>query len=159
MEADRLLVVLAGAVQRLGRKPSLVITGLEEGFIGSRVRHVAMLRWRIPGKLNAERAGDGRGNFVLQGKDVSHDAVVALGEQMGAVVRRDELGTDAYAVAGAAHAALKDGADTERRSYRANVLFLAAKGECRGTGDHLESGDLCEKVDDLLGQAVPVSYT
>src|SRR5690606_38764429 len=63
--------------------------------------------------LRGNRAGDARGDLVLQLEDVARRAFEPLRPKVSARARADQLARDAYAVAGLAHAAFQQIADTE----------------------------------------------
>jgi hypothetical protein len=60
----------------------------------------------------------------------------------------------AYAASGSADAAFENVRDAECFRDPTDVLFLAAEGERGRARGNLEAGDMCQEVDDLLGQSV-----
>lgn len=64
---------------------------------------------------------DGVRNFILDGEDVGQVAIEALRPDVGAVGGGDQLGRDAHAGAGFAHAAFEQELDAE---FLADVLHF-----------------------------------
>ena len=91
---------------------------------------VAFRQLKLAGKL----ADDGFGDLVLDREDVFEFAVVALGPQVVAARRLDQLAGDAHPRAGLAHAALKDIADAELGADVLHLHRLALVGEHRICG-------------------------
>ncbi len=73
---------------------------------------------------------------------------------MGAVSGVDQLCCYANAVPGAPHAAFEDSQHSQRLSDLGDVLLLASEREGGSAGNHLESRNLGEQVQDLFGQSV-----
>ncbi len=94
------------------------------------------------------------GDFVLDGENVGQVAIEALRPDVGAVAAGDQLGRDAYAWTGFAHAAFEQELDAE---FLADVLHLhraTLVGERGVARDDGEARDLREISDDVLGDAV-----
>src|ERR1700742_2456657 len=88
-------------------------------------------------------ADDIFGDAVLEGKDVGEGAIVALGPELRATGRVEQLRRDAEAVAHAPYAALKRVPDAEFGRRRAGVATSVAqrKGRAaRGDGEAFEAG-------------------
>ncbi len=103
-------------------------------------------RAALAAELHLERSGDGLRNLVLNREDVGQFAVIAFGPKMTAVGRGDQLRGDADASAGAPHAAFENVGHAQRIGDAANVLLLALEGERRSARDHLETRDLCQRI-------------
>src|SRR5262249_36447613 len=93
-------------------------------------------------------------DLVLNGKDVLQGAVVALGPDMVAARRVDELRGDAHAVAGFADAAFEHVAHAEIAADFAHVERLALVAERRIAGDDEQPMRLGQRRDDVLSNAV-----
>src|SRR5580693_3567732 len=86
--------------------------------------------WPLPpGEMNLELIGDGGGDFVLDGKDVGHLAVVALGPEMVSIRGLDELGRYADAVSGLADAPFQNVFDAQLAGDLRNFHILALEEE------------------------------
>jgi len=92
--------------------------------------------------------------FILDSENIVHLAVVAFGPEMGFVGDSDELGGDANAISGAAHAAFENGAHFEPVANAAQVALLSAKGKSGRTRDYSKLWNLGEGVQNLFGQAI-----
>jgi hypothetical protein len=109
--------------------------------------------------LRGEQAGlDGpghaAGDLVLHGKDVAELPIVALGPVMGTGQRIDQLGRDAQALAGPAHAAFEHIAHAQLARDPLHVDDLALVGECRVAGDDEQPADAGEPGDQVLGDSI-----
>jgi len=94
-----------------------------------------------------EGGHDGTGDLVLYNEDVDQLPVVGLGPEVIALVGLDELGGDAHAVAGPAHASLQDVADAELTGDVAGIRVAPLEREGRGARRDLESGHLRQQVE------------
>ncbi len=73
---------------------------------------------------------------------------------MCAVRGGNQLRGDAKPVSGSPYAALQHRCDPQRLGNPADVGVLALERERRRPGNHLQSGNLRQRVDDLFGQPV-----
>ena len=143
------LDVLAGLAPRVAFAAQVEVVGLQvfRGLVGQGLQF-------LRGKRHAQGLGDLAGHFVLYFENVLHLAVEALRPERKIGARVHELGADAQAGAGAAQGAGEDIRRAElladlRRSHR-----LVAEGQNRGTRKGVQSADLGELGDDVLGDAV-----
>src|SRR5437763_17220487 len=92
-----------------------------------------VLTLRVPNlscdNARRDRAGNASGDLVLDGKDVSQFAVVAIRPQMMASRCLDELCGDANAIAGASHTAFEHVAHAELAPDFADVNRRTLVGE------------------------------
>jgi hypothetical protein len=79
---------------------------------------------------------------------------VAIGPELEAIADVHELHGDADAIAGAPHTALKHGRDAQFLGDAAQVLAAIAKRERRRAGSDTKPRQLCQRVEDLFGDAV-----
>src|SRR5208282_59783 len=93
-------------------------------------------------------------DLVLQGENIVDRAVIALGPDMPAGVRFDQLASDADAGCRLAHAAFEHIAHPELASDLANVWRLALVSEARISRDHEQPFDARQAGDDVLNHAV-----
>ena len=112
---------------------------ISRGNFGFGLRTFRLLVCR---EIDRERCHDLLGNAVLEGKHVSHGAVVAIGPKVPAGGRVDQLGIDAHLVAHAPHAALQHVAHAQFFGYLAHLHLLALVAEGRIAGDDEQAGDL-----------------
>jgi hypothetical protein len=85
--------------------------------------------WALPfGEMDLELIGDGGGDFILDGEDVGHLAVVTLGPEMVSIRGLDELGRHADAVTGLADAPFQNMLDAELAGDLRNFHILALEG-------------------------------
>ena len=101
-----------------------------------------------------ERRHDLERDLVLDGEDVGELAVVAVGPEMPAGRRVDQLGGDAHPLAGAPHAALEHMADAQLPADHPEIDRLALVGEARVAGDDQQARHLAQIGDDVLADAV-----
>ena len=94
------------------------------------------------------------GDLVLDREDVVEVAVEAFSPQVAAVLAVDQLGVDAHAIAGLAHASLQDRAHAEVLAHLRDVGRLALVGEGGVAGDDEQARNLGQIGDDVLGDAV-----
>src|SRR5690606_29243611 len=85
--------------------------------------------------LRGNRAGDARGDLVLQLENVVQPSFETLRPKVSARARANQLARDAYAVAGPAHAAFQQIADTELLPNLRRVHEPALVREARVAGD------------------------
>ena len=69
-------------------------------------------------QFGLDRAGDAGRDLVLQIEDIVERAVEAVGPEMTAAARVNQLPGDAYPVAGLPHRAFEDVADAQYRATR-----------------------------------------
>lgn len=105
-------------------------------------------------ELRLDALDDPLGDLVLEGEEVVHVAVVALGPELLAEVRIHEPCRHAHPGAVAPDAAFEDVASPERTPDPAHVHVAVAVGEGRAAGDHREATPVGERRDHLLGEAV-----
>src|SRR6516165_12786513 len=67
---------------------------------------------------------------------------------------RYQLYRDAHTVVSSAHTALENGAHLELFSDNAQVDMFTLEGESRASRDNVQSLNLSQRVDDLLGDSV-----
>ena len=123
----------------------------------SKQRFVGWKHWRVRRRADegdAKGSRDGTRDVILNGKDIGHLPVVALGPEMTAVGRGDELCRHAEPTAGPANAALEYRAHTEGLCNPTDIVVLPLECERGGACDHLQSGEPRQRVDDLFGQTV-----
>ena len=101
-----------------------------------------------------DRADDAQGDLVLQFEDVVERAIIALGPDMRAARRRDQLRGDPHAVAGLAQAAFEDIAHAELAADLLQVDGPALVSEGRVAGDDMEPLKPRQAGDDVLDDAV-----
>ena len=89
-------------------------------------------------QFGLDGADDGLRHLVLKREDVGELAVVVLGPNMVAGRRVDQLGGDANAISGLAHAALQHVAHAEVAGDLGHVHGLALVCEGRIARDHEE---------------------
>ena len=99
-------------------------------------------------------AGDARRHLVLKLEDIFERAVEAVGPEMRAGRRVDQLRGDAHPTAGLAHRAFEHIAHAELAPDLLHIDRLALVGEARIAGDDEEPADARERGDDLLDHAV-----
>ena len=87
-------------------------------------------------KHELEGFGDALGNFVLNGEDVFHLAVVTLGPDGAGGGGFDETSGDAQTVAGATKAAFENVGGVEFATHFGRGDWLVAVGHDGGTGEH-----------------------
>ena len=92
-------------------------------------------------QLRRDRADDACRHLVLQLEDVLERAVEAIGPEMCAGRRVDELAGDAHPVAGLAHAAFEHVAHAELAADLLHVDGAALVGEARIARDHEQPAD------------------
>lgn len=80
-------------------------------------------------QLDFQRLDDLLGDFVLDGENVAHFAIEALGPKMAAAFRLDQLRVDPQPISRAPHASLEDRAHAELARRDADVDRLALVGE------------------------------
>ena len=102
----------------------------------------------------AQRIPDGARDLVLHGEDVAHVAVVALRPELMSLRGVDELRRDAQARARLAYAAVEHEARAELLADAAHVQVAALECQRRRTRHHPKTGELGERVADLVGQPV-----
>ena len=107
-----------------------------------------------PVNVTFKRSGDRARDLVLHVEDVLQLAVVALGPELEAVARVDQLHGDADAVARAAHAALEHRRDAELVGDRRADRRRLSERERRRARRDAQTRQLRERVEDLLGDAV-----
>ena len=96
---------------------------------------------------------DGGGDFVLNGEDIGQLAIEALRPELVAAFGIDELRRDAHAIAGRANAAFE--AVPTRNLLPISVTSRSwPRNAGRRPGNHAQTGDAREGVDDFLGDAV-----
>src|SRR4029077_14578207 len=81
--------------------------------------------WDVLGfaaELDAERCGDGLRDLILNREHIGHLTVVALRPEVAAIGGCDQLGRDAYAVAGAADATLENRRDAQHFGDFADIF-------------------------------------
>ena len=105
-------------------------------------------------ELTAELAGDARRDVVLNGEDVGEIAIVALGPQLRAVVRPNQLSADSNPLSHPAHAAFQDRRHAESLCNARNWHVLAFESKRGSARNHLQARDSRQRVDDLLGHSV-----
>ena len=105
-------------------------------------------------QLESHRPDDRLRDLVLQGEDVVQVAVVALGPDVIAARAFDQLGGDAHALAGLAHAALEHMTDLELPRDLGHVDVFALERKGRIAGDHRKRGDLAQVGGDVFADAV-----
>src|ERR1039457_3152455 len=122
-------------------------------FFSSRRRHT-----RLQGDWSSDVCSsdlcDRSRDFILHREYIGKLPVVTLRPQVESVGRTDQLGGDPDAVPAFADAPFEDVLDSQFVGDLRNLQVLSLEGECRGAGCHFESRDLCQSVDDLLGQSV-----
>src|ERR1700694_5605680 len=116
--------------------------------------HAGQGAGEIVAQPRGKRADDGACHLILDGEDVLHLAVVALGPQVEPVAGLEQLDGDADMVAIPPYAALENVARIERLADAAEVFALALEGKRRGPPNDLELWDLCQRAEDLLGDSV-----
>ena len=105
-------------------------------------------------QLDRQRADDLLHHFVLGREDVGQLAIEPVGPEMPAAPGIDELGGDAYAIAGLADAALEHEPHAELAADLLHLDRLALVGEGGVPRDHEQAGDLRKIGDQVLGHAV-----
>src|SRR6516162_240352 len=93
-------------------------------------------RQRFALQLDRQGADNARGDLILYREDVDELTVVALGPNMSAACRVDELSCYARPVTGAAHASFEHIFDAELAGNRRNIDRLTFVGEGRVASDH-----------------------
>ena len=146
---QRLVDGLPGPRCRLRHAAQIVVVGVEAlGRLALGALDLRLLElWR-------DRADDALGHPVLQLEDVLERAVEAVGPEMGAGRRIDELAGDAHAVRGLAHAAFEHVAHAELAADLPHVDGAALVGEARIAGDHEQPANARQRGDDVLDHAV-----
>ena len=105
-------------------------------------------------ELHFESLDHGRRELGLHLEDIGEIAIVLLRPEVVAVGGVDELGRDANAVAGLAHAAFQQRRYVQLGSDAREILVLPLEVEGRGPPHHIEAIDLSKRVEDLLGDPV-----
>src|SRR5258705_1677144 len=90
-----------------------MISSLEVRRVRAEVRCGTPERRRLRVKPDLEGGGDSLRDLILDGEDVRHLAVVALGPEMKAISHLDELRRDSDVVACRANATLENVPDVE----------------------------------------------
>ena len=101
-----------------------------------------------------QRPDDAACDVVLNREDIVHFAVEAVGPQLVAALRVDELRGHAQPLAGLAHAALEHVADIEVARHLAHVDRLVAIAQGRVARDDEQFGHGGEQGDDVLNHAL-----
>ena len=99
-------------------------------------------------------AGDGGGEFVLHREDIDQVAIVAIGPDMAAGRRVDQLRGQADASAGFADAAFQNVADTQFAAGLNHIDMTALINKGRVAGDHEHPAEFRQRGDQILGHAV-----
>ena len=147
--AARFQVALFGEEALLPQGANIVVVSLR--VVGHLTRQPVLLGRR---QFDPKCRDDPRPDLVLKVEDVGRIAVVAFRPEVDAGLGVDQLGVDADAPAGLAHAALDHVAHAELAGHLAHVERLALVGEGRIAGDDQEPGDLGQVGDQILGHAV-----
>ncbi len=123
IERDTLLHGLRAGLTRPG-------LGLQVGVIGPGVAGSAgQQRGLVDAQRDLQGVGDRAGDVLLDGEHVVEFAVEGAGPELKAVRRLDQLGGDAQAVAGLAHAALQHMGHPQLLADQLQVGGLALEGE------------------------------
>src|SRR4029077_20736453 len=96
-----------------------------------------------------DHPGNGRGHLVLEVENISERTVKAVGPQMRAGNRVDQLPGDPDPVPCFAHRAFEDIADSKLAADPLYIDGLPFVGEARFPGDDEEPADAAERGDDL----------
>ena len=126
---------------------------------------VQVMRFRIGRRLGdqarpsddqpgLQRVDDGARQLVFDGKDVLQLAVVDPRPEMISVQGADQLGGNTQLIAVPAYAPFQHRRDVELLTDLPDVDVLSFEGEGRGPRDDPQALDVCERVDDLLRDAV-----
>src|SRR6185437_17168802 len=100
-------------------------------------------------QFRLDDAGDARRHLVLKVEHVFDLALEAVGPEMRAGARIDELPGDAQAAAGLAHRAFEDIVDGELAPDLLHVDRLSLVGEARIARENEEPSDARQRGDDL----------
>ena len=101
-----------------------------------------------------ERVDDAVRDVVLDLEDIGQIAVVAVGPQVTAGCRVDELRGDPHALAGAADGAFEHRPHAKLAADGADVDRASLVSEARIARDYRQAGDLRQVGDDVFGDAV-----
>src|SRR5215469_16513728 len=112
----------------LSESPHTEVFGLQVRLIGFRTDGAGIHRDMLAiasQQLGLQGLGRRLCDLVLDGKDIVHLPVVSLGPKMKTIIRLNQFRRDAYVIAVAAYASLKDMSDTEFASHVTYVLVPA----------------------------------
>src|SRR5215472_1172702 len=123
---------------------------LEISLVGGKLRNVARRAY----EFQPQCSRDGLGDLILDREHVRHFPVIALRPEMRSVFGIDELCRNSYAATSPTHAAFQNSTHPERFSDLADVLLFSSERKRRGPSDHLQAGNVRERVDDLFCQTV-----
>ena len=101
-----------------------------------------------------ELFGNGARNLILDGEDILHLPVVAVGPQLEAVSGVHQLGGDADPIAGAPNAAVKNVDNAKFGGNLADLRVLALKRERRTPRGHTQAVNLTQRDQNFFGQSV-----
>src|SRR5215469_9744438 len=128
---------------------------LEVGLVRLKMRRACLDQGlAVPWKCDLQSLSDPLCNFLLNRKHILHLTVVALRPQMISIRSRHQLRRDAQTVVSSSHTALKNGANLELFSDNAQVDIFTFERESRASRNNVQSLNLRQRVDDLLGDSV-----
>ncbi len=122
------------------------------GEVAGRARRRAAHLGGLQGRL--DDAGDTGRHPILQVEYVFHRTVEAVGPEMRAGLRLDQLGGDPHPIAALPHAAFEHIAHAEVAADLLHIDRLTLVGKGRVAGDDEQPADAREGGDDLLDHAV-----
>ena len=148
-QAQRLGVVLAGELRQVPLRAHGRLPGVQAlRILASRALHLRNEH------LRRDDADDVARDLVLKDEQVGQLAIVFLRPEVSAGGGVDELGRDANAVRGAAHAAFENVANAELASDRPNVDRLAFEREAGIARNDEQRADARERGDEVFDNAV-----
>lgn len=103
-------------------------------------------------QLHFELFDDRQCDLVLNGENVRQLTVEPLGPKLISVAGVDQLGGDPEPIAHLLDTTLEEGVDVEPPSDLTKIHGLASEGERGPAGDHEETLDMRQCVDELLRQ-------
>lgn len=104
--------------------------------------------------LGLDPARNGGRDLVLQVEKLLEIAIVALGPQLPAGFRLDQLRRDAHAIRGLPHAAVHQVIRPERQARRTRIATGTLEGKTGVAGNDRQRTVLGQRGDDVLGDAV-----
>src|SRR5438128_2046330 len=105
-------------------------------------------------KRKSQRVEHTAGDLILNGEDVFDLAIEPLRPKVIAVSRVDQLDEDAQSVSGFADAALEKRLNAETFPNLSRVHARSAKREARCAGRNAEPGDLVQRIENFLCDAI-----
>ena len=143
------LVGVPGALAAQLLAAEIELVGVDVG--GRRLAERVLLARQ---QLDLQHLDDAAGDLVLHREHVREHPVEALGPQILAGIRVDELRREADPLAGLAHAALQDVAHAQPGTRLPDVQLHPLEGEGGVARGHEQPGDLGEIGDQIIGDAV-----